>query len=123
MDRPEYKPMNVPPRQKTREEVSAEASAAFEKTIMKFIALMEKKKLDKNKSVREIEQENALFKQLIDGARRVELVDIGKGTIGLSIVALRASMFVNNRINELEAEVVRLCELIAKLGGDDEKDE
>lgn len=117
MKRIEYKPMSQPPQPKERRDVVAEESAKFEKEIIKFMAQLKgSKKLDKNKSIREIDLENSQFSDLVGAARRVELVEPAKGTMGLAIVAMRMLLFINNKMNEFESDMgKRINELAADM--------
>lgn len=101
---PEYTPMSQPPKPKDKKDIVAEESERFEKEIVKLMAALKSQKLDRNKSIREIEVENKQFSDLVNAARRVELVEPAKGTMGLAIVAMRMLLFVNNRVNELAAD-------------------
>ena len=122
--KPEYTPMSHPPQPKEHKDIEAEEGAKFEREIVKFMSSLKRKKLDRNKPIREIDAENQQFSNLIEAARRVELVSTAKGTMGLSITAMRMLLFLNNKVNEMASDFEKLQkDILSRLPEAKEDDE
>lgn len=84
--------------------------ADLEKSVAAFMVMLQNKKLDKNKSFKEIDQENRLFAKLVESAKAAEEKITNQGSFGLSITALRVAMFINNKMNEMMYEIDKIKE-------------
>ena len=69
-------PLSQPPKPVDRQAKIKEINEEFEKSIMQFMAILQIKKLDKNKARKEILDENALFKKLIAAVFAVMLIGV-----------------------------------------------
>ena len=99
------------------EEVAMKITKArekFKEKFKNFHELLQNKKLKRNKSQAEVNQDKEIVDQLIKACIAIETMNVGEGIIALSTVALREHSTLRDRVNELEYELEKLKRDIKK---------